>query len=146
MVEILKIKNDGGEAVPFVDKALLETFAKASGNGLADAWIRMEVAKYVNDHKNRTGGSNETFIFLSSDLMNSLSANAEDLNVLYFFSTNEQNYNSRNVLSLIINSAVLFEKCRIEAEDTAKNYEIKGIWSGKNPQEWKDEIILFKGA
>ena len=84
MVEILKIKNVGGKVIPFVDRTLLETFAKASGNGLADAWIRMEVAKYVINHKNRTQGSKETFIFLSLDLLNSLSANAEDLNVLYF--------------------------------------------------------------
>ena len=90
MVEILKIKNDGGEVIPFVDRTLLETFAKASGNRLAEAWIRMEVAKYVINHKNRTQGSKETFIFLSLDLLNSLSANAEDLNVLYFFSTNER--------------------------------------------------------
>jgi hypothetical protein len=85
MTEILKIKNERGEVIPFVDKALLETFAKASGSGLADAWIRMEVAKYAIDNKNRRDGSKESFIFLSSDLMNSLAANAEDLNVLYFF-------------------------------------------------------------
>lgn len=145
MVEILKIEYDGGEIIPFVDKILLETFAKASGNGLADAWIRMEVAKYILDHKNRVEGSKKTFIFLSSDLMNSLSANAEDLNVLYFFSTNEQNYDNRNILSLIINTAVAFEKCRIETDDPAKKYEIEGMWNGKNPEEWKDEIILFKG-
>ena len=85
MVEILKIKNDRGEVILFVDKILLQTFTKASASELADAWIRMEVTKYVIDHKNRLEGNKETFIFLSSDLMNSLAANAEDLNVLYFF-------------------------------------------------------------
>ena len=62
MVEILKIKNDRGEVILFVDKILLQTFTKASASELADAWIRMEVTKYVIDHKNRLEGNKETLI------------------------------------------------------------------------------------
>lgn len=137
MVEILKIIEGGGRVLPYPENSLVETFPKAVGQGLSDSWIRREVYTYVRNLK-MIGGC----IFLSSDLMNSMAANAERLNTLYFY-TDRIRYKPTLVSTLLYNTAIGYERCSVY-RDEKKICDLNGVWEGKNPLDWKNEIISIQ--
>lgn len=142
IVEIMKIKENGGKVFPYVDINLIKTFPEAIGRKLPDPWIRIEVIKYDEGLKRRPH-TKKRCIFLSCDLMNSLAANAEGLNTLYFYTTNRIRYNQSLISNLLVNTAISYEDCSIYERNGQKLCELKGIWPGKNPIDWKNEVLWF---
>lgn len=141
MVEVLNIKKNHDDILPLTDKFLIDSFSRASGNDFPDAWIRMEIEKYHINLLNQ-GHKNHILIYLTSDLMNSLSSIAENLNVLYFYRREKVNYDVNKIPLLLYNTAVHFEKCHFNIGN--KNYEITGTWQGKSSEDWRDSKVRFK--
>jgi hypothetical protein len=142
MTEILKMQEDGQKVIPFMDKDLLQTFSSVTGKKLADSWIRMEVKRFDDDLKGWQK-SKHLCIFLSCDLMNTMAANAEGLNTLYFYTTDKMRYDKNLMSNLLINTAVSYEKCTVYSENSKKICDLMGIWTGKNPGDWKNEVSLI---
>ncbi|MGH9952717.1 MAG: PIN domain-containing protein, partial [Nitrososphaeraceae archaeon] len=140
MTEVLKIQRNGGKVIPLVDTDLLQTFSTAKK--LSDSWIRMEVKKFDTDLRSWRE-SKKRCIFLSCDLMNSLAANAEGLDTIYFYTTDNVRYDLNLMSSLLVNTAITYEKCSVYGKDDRKICDLVGVWHGKNPLDWQNEINLI---
>lgn len=139
MVEILKVKEGGGRVLPFPENRLIETFSNVVGKELSDAWIRRELYAYAENLRSRS--TRKECIFLSSDLMNSMAANAEGLNTIYFYATDRIRYKRPLVSTLLYNTAVSYEYCSVYRNNDIKICDLQGMWEGKSPLDWKNEII-----
>jgi hypothetical protein len=158
MGEILSMKKDGAKVLPVSDLSLVSSFSQQAGKGNADAWIRKEISSSKSDlvgSKRISGGELKTsnIAFLTCDLMNSLAANAEALNVIYFYRledsvTSGQTIDHHRLSWLIFNTAIHFGECDIivQGRGIEQRYRCKGIWSGKSVYEWQNNYIEVEGA
>lgn len=155
MSEIVSIRKDGGLIIPRIDLSLMSafvrstpekdedyiSFSEASGRGFADAWIRQEFSEFLK-HVSDSFDPDSIF-FLTCDLMNALTANAEDLNIFYFYRRDDFSFDTKKVPSLLYNTAIHFNYCQIKLSQKGRNqdYRLIGMWNGKMPEDWNDKKL-----
>lgn len=154
MAEILSIKKDGAEVLSNLDLSMLQSFTPLAGQGLADAWIRREISNNMSNLQwqnvvQRDEIERSNAFFLTCDLMNALAANAENINTFYFYRLQTDKVDLGlggydKLASLIVNTAILFGECDCIIKSTRRqeNIRYKGVWTGKHPSEWQNNIVI----
>lgn len=89
------MKNDGAQLLHNLDLSLIQSFTPLAGQGYADLWIRKEIHESLHEYDDMIKGQvkRSRIVFLTCDLMNALSAVAENLNTFYFFRLEENSIN-----------------------------------------------------
>jgi hypothetical protein len=132
--------------LPLGDTSLVTSFPRNAGEKFADAWIRREI------HEAR-----KSYVcvplFLTSDLMNALAAEAEGLECCYFATSSRESSKImfQNVVprlaNLVIASAIIFGKIKLEMflkEDKPfRQLTLEGIWTGKTTSEWYSDSLAL---
>lgn len=136
MGEVLRLIEDGATITPKLDYSLIREFSSIAGGHFTDSFIRMETSNYVN------GISEEPPIFLTSDLMNAMTALAEGMDCLYFHVINKVRKNI-NISLLIYHSAIQYDEClyNLVEQNTTRKFKSLAMWNGKTPYEWKKNIM-----
>lgn len=140
------------DMIPMYDPSSMVEFADRAGKGFSDAWIRKEVHDMVRH--NHKGYSAEKIIFMTCDLMNSMSAEAEGLTACSFSRLPQAHFNvysyDGQIFNFIMANAVIFGKIRIvflagnsEVKDSC---EIEGVWHGKTTSEWYSDCLRISKA
>ena len=132
--EIAKIRKNGGYLNQYMDN-LAQMYSNST---IRDALIRLEIL-------NTQGGNLFNFIFLSSDVVSSFSANAEGLNTIIF---HYGKYNSHlsdleKICNLLYHSSLKYQQVAVEIN--GKSYNITGWWSGKSMNDYLTNQLLIKG-
>jgi hypothetical protein len=120
-------------------------FSDIAGRGFADMGLRREL-------HNAWAGDVGGIIFLTCDLMNSMSAEAEGINSCYFskLSHETETYyigynNARQFFEFLLANAVIFGKIEVELLSRDQlledSYCLEGIWEGKTTSQWYSDSI-----
>lgn len=129
----------GAQLLPELDKATLEAFSRIAGERFSDAWIRRETREYLSQYGGRGVRIFHPLLFATCDLMNALTASAENLGVLYFSRKEEKEsyayVDVTQVAELIIDLAISMGKVSIGPV----TYE--GLWQGKTIGQWETDCI-----
>lgn len=151
MAELQKIISDGGLFSSKIDYSLLREFTNIAGRGFADSWIRMEISQYHIHHSEATSNfpSHTYFtpiVFLTCDLMNALAGTAEGLNCVYFHRSSNLINTNLDIASIVYHTAIQFGECSFSKSTTSesKMFVVKGIWDGKTPDDWKNDLIVIE--
>ena len=141
--ELLLLKKNGAEFLPEISVELLNDFTSFSGKLSIDSWIRREIKNEAFKELTETNPSGYTLF--TSDLVNALSANAENLPTLYVsklpFAENIPQPIRSQMIRFLILSAILFEEIQIKMN--SKWFKIKGIWEGKTTEDWMDNVVSY---
>ena len=140
--EIGEMMRDGASIIPYNDN-LLKSFPNASGSSFADTWIRMEIEEYVSQVR----ASGNDIIFLTSDLLSSLMAVAQNINTIYIYNTNNIREHNKDINKLVYSACVFFGECKvvIKSNQTEKErkFILKSVWAGKSTEEWANRKVLY---
>lgn len=141
--EILFLKEHGAMLFTDLPSELLAQFPTISSEHNADAWIRREVKEYEKLALSRKGKC----IFITSDLVSSLSSLAEGIDTIYVSEFLEHVLLSAT-LPLVIKSitklSVLLETVHVRIGKT--QYEINGFWSGKTTNDLINEWLRISST
>ena len=141
--ELLLLKKNGAEFLPEISVELLNDFTSFSGNLTIDSWIRREIKNEA--FKELTESNPSGYTLFTSDLVNALSANAENLPTLYVsklpFSNDIPQPLRSQMIGFLILLSILFEEIQIKVN--SKWFKIKGIWEGKTTEDWTENVITY---
>ncbi|MCE9616737.1 MAG: hypothetical protein K8Q88_00005 [Nitrosarchaeum sp.] len=153
--ELLHLKDKGATTLQDLDIETLTGFTKISGSGRTDSWIRREISNAKKIPKltlteKLTGVSIAKFdeyVFITTDLVNSLSAIAEGIPTIYVSRmTDWQNKlrkgNLQQVARFLITLAVLHESINVEVN--SKKFELVGMWHGKTVWDYGVEHARYR--
>ncbi len=146
-VELMDLKNHGAQPMRELDRETLFDFSNISGTANTDVLIRREIKDAKLRDKEIEIDNDYTLI--TSDMVNSLSAIAEGIDTIYISKIPDWNKKIRKgdlsqITKFLITSAVLSEKISINS--SSGNFEILGIWDGKNNTDWFEQRILLKNS
>lgn len=147
MGELHKIISDGGLFSSKIDYSLLREFSNVAGKKFADSFIRMEISKYhIDDYSSPSKYSfQHPITFFTCDEMNAMAGSAEGLNCVYFYRSNRLRKKNLDIASIVYHTAIQFADCNfsIKTAKSEKYFEVKGIWEGKSPSDWKMDSIMI---
>lgn len=141
--ELIYLRNTGAELLPKLDKDTFNGFAQLAGEQMTDSWIRRE----IHEAKETVtwGGEDKRMVFLTSDLTSALSAIAEGLDTAYVSRMTGDELLRTGDLSqlsrLIVIMAVLYNDITVSIN--SKQFEFKGMWSGKTTIDWMNYVVMF---
>lgn len=141
--EILFLKENGAQLFADLPSELLANFPTISSDHNADAWIRREIKEYEISAPSRKGKC----IFLTSDLVSSLSSLAEGIDTIYVSEFHERVLLSANlplIMKFIIKLSVLSETIKVRIRNI--QYEINGFWSGITTNDLINEWVRTRST
>lgn len=146
-VELMDLKNHGAQPMRELDRETLFDFSNISGTANTDVLIRREIKDAKLRDKEIEIDNDYTLI--TSDMVNSLSAIVEGIDTIYISKIPDWNKKIRKgdlsqITKFLITSAVLSEKISINS--SSGNFEILGMWDGKNNTDWFEQRILLKNS
>ncbi len=135
-------KKDNVSRFPLLPPEILAQFPKITSGHNADSWIRHEIQNYVpnmRQEKLSKGGSGtaapRSFILVTSDLVNSLSASSEGIDSIYVSEVRDKNDlpecldgSLKQISRFLIILAVLSETIDLSINSTI--YRFQGFWQG----------------
>src|SRR5215213_6823305 len=131
--ELLFLKQQGAQFLPELDAETFAGFSRMAGEKFSDAWISREAHQQVKKETYMIESTKvKRVTFVTSDLINALSAIAEDLDTIFLSRLAEhekeleRTADVQKIARLVMISAVLFEEIRLSSPQ--KTYRIKGIW------------------
>lgn len=152
------LKENGATPLKELSIETLTGFSNIRGNENTDEWIRREINEAKNTPKPLSSleigflgdGSSRKFneyVFITSDLINSMSAVAENIDTIYVSKFNEwenklRNGNLLQVSRLIVTLSILFENIIVEIN--SKKIKFQGMWSGKTMWDYTKEHFKFE--
>jgi len=143
--ELMYLKNNGAQSMRELDIETLTGFSNIAKDKKTDSWIRRE----INDsRKNDLRARIPTrYVLMTSDLVNSFSAVAEDTDTIYVSKIRDWKNRIRNptleqIGRIIITLSVLFENITITIN--SKTFSVNGIWEGKTIWSWNSENAYYK--
>jgi hypothetical protein len=150
--ELLFLRNKKARFLPELSLEVFEGFTRIAGSHMIDSWIRREV--YQQSKKETLGvepSEQKIVTFVTSDLINALSAIAEEIDTLYFSRVSNHalmNVNSKHsfqqIIQMIVLCSIIFEQLNVSID--SKDYVFKGIWDGKNPIEWLNDSLMISDS
>lgn len=144
--ELMYIIENGGQHMPELPLETLTAFSKISGSMKTDALIRREIKeRSIFLLRNVTKFS----IFLTCDMVNSLSAVAEGLEAIYIskipdWEKHISPMTSEQISIFITTLAMLFNPLSIEVNSKKSN--LKGIWNGITTYEIINNKIMVQAV
>ena len=165
MNEIIRMKRAGIGMLMPLDNGKIKGFTDASGEDLADPWIRTELLEFIangDDEGYRVGASlatgdkmvPRTCIFITADKMNALASTADNLDTFYISRDDDVREVSMtsergtphilNFATLVVNTALHFGESEIHlvSKDGKSNtVKIFGDWGGKSANDWQNENV-----
>jgi len=146
--ELLFLQQQGAQFLPELDAETFAGFSRMAGEKFSDAWIRTEAHQQVKKETYMIESTKvKRVTFVTSDLINALSAIAEDLDTIFLSRLAEhekeleRTADVQKIARLVMISAVLFEEIRLSSPQ--KTYRIKGIWKGKSPTDWLSGLVYI---
>jgi len=143
--ELLNLISKGSQPMPELPLDTLTSFSNISGDGNTDAWIRRE----IKDRKLfLTRMQVVTFpIFLTFDLVNSITAVAENIDTIYVskipnWEVNILKLNTKQVSTFIVLLSILFNEVSIVVNSKKSN--LKGFWSGITTSDIVNKNIMVQ--
>jgi hypothetical protein len=136
-------KNVDFGPLPDAGDKLITSFPTQAGEGFTDMWIRREI------HNAIQMGIRPT-LFLTSDLMNALAAEAEGLETCYFARLPQDSFcidadYPSQLFDLILATAIKFNDVQLDiiltGDDVFQSYNLQAMWSGKTTSEWYSDSI-----
>lgn len=135
-------KKDNVGLFPILPPQILAQFPTISSEHNADSWIRHEIQNYVPNmikEKLSKGGAGtaapRSFILVTSDLINSLSASSEGIDSIYVSEVRDKNDlpkcldgSLKQISRFLIILAVLSETIDLSINSTI--YRFQGFWQG----------------
>jgi len=137
-IEVQLLKSLGAQTVfSPLSAELLEAYYIHAGKGFADPFIRKEILDSTG------GGQPFLAIFLTRDLMNALTACAENLS---HASSNSSGFkaDTNQVADAIIETATAFEEIRVEGLVPRKTVILRGMWETKSNLDWSAGRVRMK--
>jgi hypothetical protein len=120
---------------------LLDAYYSHAGRGFADPFIRKEILDSAG------GGLPSQAVFLTRDLMNALTACAENLDTFYFSraSSDRGGYkvDDDQTADALIETAIDFEEARVDGLIPRKTVILKGMWETKSNIDWLNRRVLM---
>ena len=146
-VELMELKNHGAEPMRELDRETLFDFSNISGTANTDVLIRREIKDAKR--RDREIEIDNAYTLITSDMVNSLSAIAEGIDTIYISKIPDWNKKIRKgdlsqITKFLITSAVLSEKISINS--SSGNFEILGMWDGKNNTDWFEQRVLLTNS
>ena len=146
-VELMELKNHGAEPMRELDRETLFDFSNISGTANTDVLIRREIKDAKR--RDREVETDNAYTLITSDMVNSLSAIAEGIDTIYISKIPDWNKKIRKgdlsqITKFLITSAVLSEKISINS--SSGNFEILGMWDGKNNTDWFEQRVLLTNS
>jgi len=139
--EIRRLRLEAG-ATSFtrpLDTTLMLNFSQISGRRRVDEFIRREIRDQMTSGLGPPA-RNEQIVLLTRDLMMASVASAEDIDAFYFCPAKpemtEFSITTTILAKIILETAVTFEKIRIEGLFKDSAMICKGMWSGKTLMDW----------
>lgn len=142
--EIMFLKTKRVDLFPDLEDELLANFSKIASDFSADSWIRREINRYpINfaKRKQEIGGSSTIpqkppFLLITSDMVNSFSSTAENIDTLYI--SKVENGQSGNidfdrVTAFLLKLSVLLQEIIVMID--SETYDLTGFWSGISTSE-----------
>ena len=146
--ELILLKESGATMLGSLDRQTHEGFTNIAGKGNTDSWIRREVH---DAEDNDTIESGKKPLFITRDMINSLSMVSEGVETIYVskhenYPENPRTLNLEQIAKLIISCSILFEKVE-DVFVNGKKASFTGVWNGKSATDWiKDKIMVQAGG
>jgi hypothetical protein len=148
--ELLFLRNRGATFLSELSLEVLQGFTEISGNRRTDSWIRREVYQQSRIETFGVQPSEQKIVtFVTSDLINALSAIAEEIDTLYFskvssnvLMNDKHKHTFQQIIQMIVLCSIVFEQLKVSID--SKNYIFEGIWEGKNPIEWLTDSVMIR--
>jgi hypothetical protein len=147
--ELFFLKNNGARFLPELSLEVFEGFTRMAGSHMTDSWIRREV--YQQSKKEIFGvepSKQKIVTFVTSDLINALSAVAEEIDTLYFSRVSDNvlmdvnhKHTFEQIIQMIFLCSIVFEQLNVSID--SKDYVFKGIWEGKTTTEWLTDSVMI---
>lgn len=147
--ELSVLKNNGARFLPELPIDLFEGFPRMAGSQATDSWIRREVYQQI---KKETFGIEQSkrkiVTFITSDLINALSATAEEIDTLFFSRAGnlilDKKYTLKQIIQTIVLCSIVFEQIKVSID--SRHYLFSGIWDGKTPLEWLTDSVMISDS
>lgn len=141
-IEVQLLKSLGAQTVFLpLSPELLAAYYTHAGRGFTDPFIRKEILDSTG------GGQPFLAVFLTRDLMNALTACAENLDTFYFShaGSDQTSYkvDVNQVADVMIEAAITFEEIRLYGLIPRKAAILKGMWETKSNVDWLAERLLM---
>jgi len=141
--ELTLLKNNKAGYLPELSREILYDFTRIAGDLNTDSWIRREIKDEA--FKELTESNPHKYTLVTSDLINALSSDAEDLPTIYIsklpYSSIQTNILRIQVVRFLIILSILFEEITIKIN--SKIFIFRGIWEGKTTTNWINDVISF---
>lgn len=147
-VTFIRKAVDDFDNLPDCGDSLITSFPTQAGIGFTDMWIRREI-HHALDFRMRPS---RPILFLTSDLMNALAAEAEGLQTCYFCRIPQEKFFiadniNEHLFNLILATAIKYGEITLDLIIGGKvylSYNLHGMWSGKTTSEWYSDSIKLK--
>ncbi|MEM2129058.1 MAG: hypothetical protein QXZ70_00515 [Candidatus Bathyarchaeia archaeon] len=141
-IEVQLLRSLGAQTVFLpLSPELLAAYYTHAGRGFTDPFIRKEILDSTG------GGQPFLAVFLTRDLMNALTACAENLDTFYFShaSSDRASYkvDVKQVADVMIEAAIAFEEIRLCGLIPRKTAILKGMWETKSNVDWLTGRLLM---
>lgn len=161
--EVLFMRRNGASILPLQNLELTAAFSGKQHTDFADPLIRREIEESVPiiekqtledlEFQGYTFQPNELpqvrFLFLTTDMMNAMTAASELLDVVYLSRIEAKTYSmnsvdSSRIASVLFNTAIQLGECdcEIELKDERKHFKLIGWWPGKMTSDWLNDNIV----
>lgn len=143
--ELMYMKNNGAKSMRELPIELLTGFSNIAKGKKTDSWIRREIVESrLRDLRARIVSR---FVLMTSDLINSFSALAEDIDTISVSKINNWKEKLRapeleQIGRSIITISVLYENIMVNIN--GKKFEVNGVWEGKTTSNWNFEQVFYK--
>jgi len=141
--ELTMFKKNGATFLPELPRETLNDFTRISGGMSTDSWIRREIKDVAFQELTETNP--QKFTLVTSDLINALSADAEDLPTIYIsklpYSDILTNILRKQVIRFLLMLSVMFEEITLKIN--LKPFIFRGIWEGKTTSDWISDVISY---
>ena len=143
--ELMYLKNKGAVPMSELNVETLTGFSKISGEQKTDSWIRREIKDA--HHRALRAQVVKNYVLMTSDLVNSFSAVAEDIDTIHVSRINDWKNKIRRptliqVGRLINSLGVLLQNISIDIN--SKKFEVDGMREGKTIQDWGSEYVYHR--
>lgn len=144
--ELLFLKNNGARFLPELPLDLFEGFPRMAGSHATDSWIRREVYQQTKKETFGIEQSKQKIVtFVTANLINALSAIAEEIDTLFFSRVGniilDKKHTLKQIIQVIVLCSIVFEQIKVSID--SRHYLFSGMWEGKTPVEWLTDSVMI---